>query len=91
MTRDQANVILDQVKDGLPVDDEQILLALMATGDLAGWKDEYRDGNLASGVRGEVLEEVIQIEAGRVGEAAGEGMVVADEKPNPRKKRAKKS
>lgn len=91
MTREDGHRILDQVKDGLPVDDERLFHALIATGDLAGWKDEYRDGRLASGVRSEVLDDAIQIETEAVGEIRSEGMVVADKKPNSRKKRAKKA
>lgn len=60
MTRDEGHQLLNRLQEGTTFDYEQITAALIATGDLAGWRD--MDGSLAARVRSQVLGQSVQRE-----------------------------
>lgn len=57
MTRDEGHRLLNRLQEGTAFDHEQITAALIATGDLAGWRD--MDGSLATGVRSQGLDQAL--------------------------------
>jgi len=61
MTRNEGRQLLNRLQEGTSFDHEQITAALIATGDLAGWRD--MDGSLAAGMRSQVLGRSVQATA----------------------------
>jgi kynureninase len=60
MTRDEGHLLLDKIREGQTFDYEQITAALIATGDLAGWRETHLVGSLAAGMRSEGMGQTVQ-------------------------------
>jgi hypothetical protein len=56
MTRDDGHLLLNKIKEGQNFDFEHITAALIATGDLAGWREPEVVGSLAAGMRSQGLD-----------------------------------
>jgi hypothetical protein len=82
MTRDQGNQLLDKIKEGQTFDYEQITAALIATGDLAGWRETHLVGSLAAGMRSQGMVAPIQELSAGTRNTAGECLVGADDREN---------
>jgi hypothetical protein len=82
MTRQEGNLLLSKMKEGQNFDFEQITAALIATGDLAGWRETHLVGSLAAGMRSEGLVAPVQDSPAREGDKIGEPLVVADHREN---------
>lgn len=76
MTPATANLLLDRVREGQIYDFEQITAALIATGDLAGWRETHLVGSLAAGMRSQGVGQAVQTET-------QPGMVGADQAGHP--------
>lgn len=76
MTRDEGHRLLNKLQEGAIFDYEQITEALVATGDLAGWRETNLVGSLAAGMRSEGLDQAIQTAHQGTG-PTGSGQVVA--------------
>jgi hypothetical protein len=55
MTRDEGHGLLNRLQEGQKFDQDQITAALIATGDLAGWRESEVVGSLAAGMRSQGL------------------------------------
>ena len=55
MTRDEGHALLNKMREGQTFDYEQITAALVATGDIAGWREPEVVGSLAAGMRSQGL------------------------------------
>jgi hypothetical protein len=87
MTPAAANLLLDKVREGQIYDFEQITAALIATGDLAGWRETHLVGSLAAGMRSEGLVAPVQDTPAREGREVCERVVVGhdrEDRENPR-------
>ena len=82
MTRDDGHLLLNKIKEGQTFDFDQITAALIATGDLAGWRETNLVGSLAAGMRSQGLVAPIQDSPAREGNQAGECLVGADDREN---------
>ena len=60
MTREHGHEILNKLQEGQTFDFEQITAALIATGDLAGWRETHLVGSLAAGIRSQGLVAPVQ-------------------------------
>lgn len=82
MTRDEGHALLNRMLEGQTFDYEQITAALIATGDLAGWRETHLVGSLAAGMRSQGL--VAPLEAAPTGtwNQVGECLVGADDREN---------
>ena len=60
MTRDEGKDLLNKIKEGHTFEYEQITAALIATGDLAGWRETHLVGSLETGMRSAGLDQAIQ-------------------------------
>ena len=60
MTRDEGHALLNRMLEGQTFDYEQITAALVATGDLAGWRD--MDGSVAAKMRSQGMDQPLQTE-----------------------------
>ena len=56
MTRDEGHALLNRMREGQTFAYEEITAALIATGDLAGWRESEMVGQLAKGMRSEGLD-----------------------------------
>jgi hypothetical protein len=83
MTCDEGHLLLDKIKEGQTFEYEQITAALIATGDLAGWRETHLVGSLAAGMRSQGLDQAIQIARQRTGDAHGKCLVGANEGGHP--------
>ena len=82
MTKTEGAFLLDKVREGQIYDFEQITAALIATGDLAGWRETHLVGSLAAGMRSQGLVAPVQdLPTGTWG-AVGECLVGADNREN---------
>lgn len=79
MTRDEGHALLNQIREGQTFEYEQITAALIATGDLAGWRETHLVGSLAAGMRSQGLDQTVQIARQRTRNTVGECLVGADE------------
>ena len=61
MTRDEGHAILNKMMEGQTFPDDQITEALIATGDIAGWREPELDGSLAAGMRSQGLDQAVQV------------------------------
>lgn len=61
MTRDDGHGLLNRLQEGQNFDHEQITAALIATGDLAGWRESEVVGSLAAGMRSQGLDQAVQV------------------------------
>lgn len=76
MTRDEGNLLLDKLKEGQTFSYDQITAALVATGDIAGWREAHLVGGLAAGMRSQGLDQAIQVANQRT-RTTDSGFVVA--------------
>jgi len=75
MTRDEGNLLLDKIKEGQTFSYDQITAALVATGDLAGWRETHLVGSLAAGMRSQGMDYALpQKDAGN-GQRRSDGLV----------------
>lgn len=87
MTRDQGHELLNKLQEGQPFDFEHITASLIATGDLAGWRETHLVGSLASGMRSQGLVAPMEDSPAREGNQVGECLVVGhhrEDRENPR-------
>lgn len=82
MTRDEGHLLLDKIQEGQNFDFEQITAALIATGDLAGWRETHLVGNLAAGMRSQGLVAPVQGSPAREGREVCERVVVGHDREN---------
>jgi len=82
MTRDDGHLLLNKIKEGQTFDFDQITAALIATGDLAGWREANLVGSLAAGMRSQGLVAPVQDSPTREGNQAGECLVVGHDREN---------
>ena len=78
MTRDEGHALLNKMREGQTFDYEQITAALVATGDIAGWREPEVVGSLAAGMRSQGLDQAVQIARQRTRNTPGECLVGAD-------------
>ena len=87
MTKDNGHLLLNKIKEGQTFDFDQITAALIATGDLAGWRETHLVGSLAAGMRSQGLVAPVQDSPAREGNQVGECLVVghdSENRENPR-------
>ena len=87
MTRDEGSQLLNKLQEGQHFDFEHITAALIATGDLAGWRETHLVGSLAAGMRSQGLVASVQDSPARKGNQVGECLVVghdSENRENPR-------
>lgn len=82
MTRDEGHQLLNKLQEGQPFDFDQITAALIATGDLAGWRENNLVRSLASGMRSQGLAAPVEVTPAREGNQAGECLVVGHDREN---------
>ena len=82
MTREHGHQILNKLQEGQPFDFDQITAALIATGDLAGWRETNLVGSLAAGMRSQGLAAPVENSPAREGNQAGERLVVGHDREN---------
>jgi len=82
MTRDDGHLLLNKIKEGQTFDFDQITAALIATGDLAGWRETHLVGSLAAGMRSQGLVATVENSPAREGNQAGERLVVGHDREN---------
>ena len=82
MTRDEGHALLNQIREGQTFEYEQITAALIATGDLAGWRETNLVGSLAAGMRSQGLAAPVEDSPTREGNQAGECLVVGHDREN---------
>ena len=88
MTRDQGHELLNKLQEGQPFDFEHITAALIATGDLAGWRETHLVGSLAAGMRSQGLVASVQDSPARKGNQVGECLVGRHDRENRENPRA---
>lgn len=79
MTRDQGHLLLNKIQEGQTFDFDQITAALIATGDLAGWRETHLVGSLATGMRSQGLDQTLQIANQGTGPTSSGRLVASDE------------
>ena len=87
MTKDQGHLLLNKIQEGQTFDFDQITAALIATGDLAGWRETNLVGSLAAGMRSQGLVAPVEVTPAREGNQVGECLVVehdSENRENPR-------
>ena len=87
MTRDEGHLLLNKIKEGQTFDFDQITAALIATGDLAGWRETNLVGSLAAGMRSQGLVAPLENSSARKGNQVCECVVVGhdrEDRENPR-------
>ena len=67
MTRDEGHALLNKMREGQTFDYEQITAALVATGDIAGWREPEVVGSLAAGMRSQGLVTPVEDSPAREG------------------------
>ncbi len=82
MNTQQANTLLNKLREGQNYDFEQITAALIATGDLAGWRETHLVGSLAAGMRSQGLVAPVQDLPAAARDAPGECLVGANNREN---------
>lgn len=82
MTKDQGHLLLNKIQEGQTFDFEQITAALIATGDLAGWREPNVVRFLASGMRSTGLVAPVQEPPAREGNKIGQPLVAANDREN---------
>jgi len=82
MTRDQGHLLLNKIQEGQTFDFDQITAALIATGDLAGWRETNLVGSLAAGMRSQGLVATVENSPAREGNLASERLVVGHDREN---------
>ena len=82
MTKDQGHLLLNKLQEGQTFDFDQITAALIATGDLAGWREPNMVRFLASGMRSQGLVAPVQDSPARKGNEVGQPLVAANDREN---------
>ena len=82
MTRNDGHLLLNKIKEGQNFDFEQITAALIATGDLAGWRETHLVGSLAAGMRSQGLVAPVQDLPAAARDTDGECLVGANDREN---------
>ena len=82
MNSDEAHQLLDKAREGQTFAYDEITAALVATGDLAGWRETDLVGSLAAGMRSQGMAAPIQELSAATRDAAGECLVGADDREN---------
>jgi len=82
MTRDEGSQLLNKLQEGQNFDFEQITAALIATGDLAGWRETHLVGSLAAGMRSQGLVASVQDSPAREGNEIRKPLVDANNREN---------
>ncbi len=75
MTRNEGHALLNQIREGQTFEYEQITAALIATGDLAGWRETHLVGSLAAGMRSQGLVAPVEDAPARTGNQVCEQLV----------------
>ena len=75
MTRDEGHALLNKMREGQTFDYEQITAALVATGDIAGWREPEVVGSLAAGMRSQGLVAPMEDSPARKGNQVCEQLV----------------
>lgn len=60
LNRDEGHALLNKMREGQTFEYEQITAALIATGDLAGWRETHLVGSLAAGMRSQGMGQAVQ-------------------------------
>lgn len=82
MTRNEGHALLNQIREGQTFEYEQITAALIATGDLAGWRETHLVGSLAAGMRSQGLVAPLENLQTGTRDKVGECLVGADNTEN---------
>ena len=82
MTRDEGHLLLNKIKEGQTFDFDQITAALIATGDLAGWRETNLVGSLAAGMRSQGLVAPVEDSPAREGNQVCERVVDGHNREN---------
>ena len=82
MTRDEGHALLNKMMEGQTFSDDQITDALIATGDIAGWREPELDGSLAAGMRSQGLDQAVQVADQGTGSAGGRCLVAGNQGRN---------
>jgi len=82
MTRDEGHLLLNKIQEGQTFDFEQITAALIATGDLAGWREPNVVRFLATGMRSEGLVASVEDSSARKRNEICEPLVAANNREN---------
>ena len=82
MTREQGSQLLNKLQEGQTFDFDQITAALIATGDLAGWRETHLVGSLAAGMRSQGLVAPVQDSPAGEGNQVCERVVVGHDREN---------
>ena len=82
MTRDQGHQLLNKLQEGQPFDFEHITAALIATGDIAGWREPEVVGSLAAGMRSQGLVASVEDSPAREGNQVCKQLVGHDDSGN---------
>jgi hypothetical protein len=82
MNKTEGAFLLDKVREGQIYDFEQITTALIATGDLAGWRETHLVGSLAAGMRSQGLVAPLENLQAGTRDKVGECLVGADDREN---------
>jgi len=82
MTRDEGHALLNRMREGQTFAYEEITAALVATGDLAGWREPEVVGSLAAGMRSQGLDQAVQVADQGTGTAGGRCVVERNDQSN---------
>ncbi len=82
MSNDKAHQLLDKAREGQTFAYDEITAALVATGDLAGWRETHLVGSLAAGMRSQRLVAPLEDLPAGTRDTAGECLVGADDREN---------
>ena len=82
MTRDEGHLMLNKIQEGQTFDFDQITAALIATGDLAGWRETNLVGSLAAGMRSQGLVAPVQDSPAAEGNQVCERLVDGHDREN---------
>ena len=82
MTRDEGHALLNRMREGQTFAYEEITAALVATGDLAGWREPEVVGSLAAGMRSQGLDQAIQRETAPGGGEQSDCLVERNDQSN---------
>ena len=82
MTRDEGHALLNRMREGQTFAYEEITAALVATGDLAGWREPEVVGSLAAGMRSQGLDQAVQRETAPGGGEQSDCLVERNDQSN---------
>ena len=82
MTRDEGHSLLNKIREGQTFAYEEITAALIATGDLAGWRESEMVGQLAKGMRSEGLDSPLERQSQGSWPDQGDQLVERNDQPN---------